>query len=329
MVLEHFKTIVNYLAYGALIFTIINVYLTINKLWHRKHHQEVAESISLGGRFVAIFSGLVFVIEFVLRSKWQNLFNMGILIFSEIIQVLIGAGVWVIREDKKSLLQLIRQSLKLERRESGDLARLLFFPSHADKIIDILVQVAMIDEVIEPREKKFILAFAEQWHIAVNWEEVENRLMEGGATYTKLRHDMQAYLNSSPPSNQVSQLGELIRVLVEIDEEVTEQEQLILEELTGLIKEYVDKGGAKNEFNVALIPQNENQRAYIESEVDAVKQKNSLAGGDVYLVGPFYSLKYTELVSEKYRYQNLLSIPVKGSLRTGDYQFFEGNLDAV
>ncbi len=326
---QYFKTFIGYLAYGALAFTVVNVYLTLNKLWRRKHHREVAESVSLGGRFVAILSGLIFMLEFVLRAKWQNLLNMSILIFSEVVQILIGAGVWVMREDKQSLFQLIKQSLKLERRESGDLARLLFFPSHADKIIDILVQVSMIDEVIEPREKKFILAFAEQWHIPVNWKDVETRLIEGGTTYTKLRKDVRSYLDSSPPPEQASQLKELIRVLIEIDEEVTEQEELILDELTGLIKGYVEKGGAKNEFNVVLIPQSETQRHYIETQVADAGQKNSLAGGDVYLVGPFYSLKYAELISEKYRQQNLLSMPVKGNLRTGTYQFFEGNLDAV
>ncbi len=324
---QHFKIFIGYLAYGALGFTVVNVYLTLNKLWRRKHHREVAESVSLGGRFVAILSGLIFAVQFILFQKWQNLLNMSLLIFSEIVQILIGAGVWVAREDKKTLFQLIKQSLKLERRESGDLARLLFFPSHADKIIEILVQVSMIDGEIEEREKKFILAFAEQWHIPVNWATVEKRLIEGGTTYAQLRKDMEIYLESSPPPEQASQLSELIRVLVEIDEEVTDEEQLILAELTGLIQGYVDKGGTKNEFNIALVPQNQVQQTFIETKIPEAGQKNQVAGGVIYVIGPYYSLKYAELICAKYRQQNLLCMPVKGNLREETYQFFEGNLN--
>ena len=43
---------VSILAYGAIVFSIVEIYLTLNKLWSRKHIQEVADSISISARVI-------------------------------------------------------------------------------------------------------------------------------------------------------------------------------------------------------------------------------------------------------------------------------------
>lgn len=45
-------TIINALAYGSLLFAATAAYLQLNKLWSRKHIEEVADSVSIPGILV-------------------------------------------------------------------------------------------------------------------------------------------------------------------------------------------------------------------------------------------------------------------------------------
>ena len=101
------------------------------------------------------------------------------------------------------------------------------------------------------------------------------------------------YLKTEPPAEQATQLGDLITMLVNVDNEVSEEEELILAELTGLIGNYVNKDALQSLFNVAVIPQNPQQIEHAEETLKDAK-RGEIAGGQAFFTGPFYSLKYAE-----------------------------------
>jgi hypothetical protein len=308
--------------YLSITFTALNVYLTLNKLWSRKHHRAVAESISLGGRFVAIAAVTIISLNFIFHDHWQGVVNMSILISSEFLQVLIGAGFWVESERKKGLFNLIRSALELEKNESTDLAKAIFRPSSADKVIEILRQVAMIDGVLDNREKQFINSFATSWGIEIPWEEISNKAVNE-LDFDQLRTSMTSYLSTVPPKEQVLQLGDLLSLLVKIDDEVSESEELMLEELNGLIRKYTDTSEESWEYYTAIVPQNPEQDEAIRAEVGEEGKKQPLAGGMMYLIGPYYSPKYTEIMCEKYRSHRYLSMVIQKDIKSEKFRFFD------
>lgn len=321
--LLHAKEIFKYLGFLSIPFTMINVYLTLNKLWNRRHQKAVAESISITGRIIAIVGVLVFIVNFILNGVWLSLINMFVLLILETVQILIGAGVWVDSGKKRSFWDLIKQSLQLERKESADLAKFLFKPTNAEEIIVILKQVAMIDGVLDDREKKFVRSFADNWKIKLSWDNFSSKTAED-VNYNALRQSMMRYLETTPPPEQASQLGDLLNLLVKADNEVSEDEELILEELMGLINNYVDRGSERIQYSVAILPQNTEQEESIRNISD-VGQKNKISGGYAYILGPFYSVKYAEIMCEKYRQQNLMVLAVQGNIQSGNYKFINTN----
>jgi AAA+ ATPase superfamily predicted ATPase len=308
--METLKYIIGIMAFGSVGFSIINVYLTVNKLWKRKHLKVVAESISIVGRFIAITAGTLMTLDFFLHSQWLGVADRSVYIVASVVQIMIGAGFWVQGKKKKKIWILIKEALQLETKESAELAKSIFRPSHAEKIIDILAEVAMIDHVLDNREQQFIQNFADSWNIDLKWDELKIKMNSAEFSFDSLRNDMEEYLRTSPPPDQASQLGDLITMLVNVDNDISEEEELMLAELTGLIGNYVHKDALQSLFNVAIIPQSTEQDIYLEKTLAEAK-KGLFAGGRAYFMGPYYSEKYAEIICQKYRSNEYLSIPVE------------------
>lgn len=301
--------IVELMTIGSVVFAAINVYLTLNKLWKRKHLAVVAESISLFGRFIAITAISLMLVDFIRSSHWFGAADRIIYLLAAIVQVLIGAGLWIEDRKNKPFWTLIRQALRSERAETANLAMALFRPSHAEKILDILTQVALIDNELANKEKRFIQSFAKSWSIHINWTDLEKRMKNGQFNYDRLRRSMEYYLATAPPMEQASQLGDLISNLVNVDNDVSQEEELILAELLGLIGNYVNQNSLKSLYNVAIIPQTKYQDKDIK-EILPEAQRQSFGGGYAYFIGPYYSEKYAEVICEKYRLMDYLAVPI-------------------
>ncbi len=306
--MELFRQILHILVISSVGFSVLNVYLTINKLWKRKHLKVVADSISVAGRLVAFVGGSILGLNLLLDAEWLGGTNRMLFVILAILQTFIGIGFWVESESGKNFFQLLRDSLRDERKESAELAKSFFRPSHAELVLDILTEVALIDEVLDPREREFIQAFADSWKIKISWEEIEKRLAKGQFSYDKLRENMILYLKTHPPHFQTSQLADLLNMLVNIDEEVSEEEDLILAELTGLIHGYMHAGEAQKHYEVALIPQDKLQEEEMALLLKDISKKSELAGGYAFRLGPFYSQKYAQVICDKYREMEYFSI---------------------
>ncbi len=306
--METFQKIISALAFAFIGFNLVEIYLTVNPLWKRKHERVVAESVSVSGNLLSFTVGTIFAINSLLTGEYvsftDNILFNGLAVFN----ILVGMSLWVPGERKKGLWTLIKETLNLERKEAGDLAKSFLKPSGAKKIINILSQVAMIDEVIDPREKEFIQSFANHWGINLSWENLTtNSGADASVNLINLRQDVTDYLATSPPQKQVSELKDIIDALVNIDEEVSEKERLIMGELDGLLSEYISQEPNAARYHVVVVPQNERQVQVITTSLSELT-RYEVGEGFAYHSNPFYSKEYADVISDGYRSLNLLSI---------------------
>ena len=305
--MEAFERVISILAFLSIGFSLAEVYLTVNQIWKRKHERAVAESISVTANLVSLIPGIIFALNYLLQGEVIGLIDTTLFGGLAIFYILVGMSIWVEGERKKGLWTLIKETLNLERQEAGDLARSLFKPSGANKVISILSQVAMIDEVLDDREKQFIQNFADNWNIKYSWDDIQNnRNAETSLNLIMLRQDVRDYLSTSPPHKQVAEFKDIINTLVNIDEEVSEQERLILGELEGLFSAYINQGSNPAQYHVIVVPQNDRQLQVVMNLPELSPYE--VAEGTAYHSEPFYSKEYADIISEGYRSLNLFSI---------------------
>lgn len=310
--LEIFQKVVSALAFASLGFALVEVYLSANKLWTRKHETEVAESISVAAEIIGVVPGIIYSLNYMLQRQWQGMLDSLLYLGLGLFYIVVGVKFWVEGERRKGLWRLLKQALKQDKQEAGNLAKSFLKPSGANTILKIFAQIAMIDEDLEPREKEFIQSFADNWNIDVNWEELtSNRKSGSDVNYVKLRQDLADYLATSPPENQVSQFKDTIAALVTIDEEVSEQEQLILAELNGMLSRYLDENYHLEAYHVIIAPQNERQSELIATTLRELSEY-PVAEGNAYHCGPFYSKEYAQIVCDRYRSLNLFGMVATG-----------------
>ncbi len=304
--MEELRTFIRLLTVASLGLAAVQIYLTLNKLWTRKHEKVVAESISIYGELIGLIPLFLLTLSFFLDRQWEGVIDGLLWITAGTVTVAIGTGLWVEGRRGRGFLKLMRDAMALERTEVGDLARAFFRPSSADKILDLLAQVALIDEELDQRERSFIQAFADNWGVELKWEELVDRSTQVGLDTIRLRDGIADYLSTSPPPRQVEQLGDVIVALVEADEEIAASEELILTEVGGMLRSYVDAGSERPGFAVVLVPQSGEQEHAIRSVLPGL-DKEEVAGGSAYVAGRYFSDQYAQMVSEQYRALNVFT----------------------
>jgi hypothetical protein len=307
-IMESFKSLISTLAFASLGFSIAAAYLKINKIWKRKHIEEVANSVSIAGNVVDLIPLTFFALNFLLVAQWQGLIDSIIWIAAGMVSVLIGSGMWVQKHHNKSFWTRVKEALKLERSEVGDLASALFRSSSAEIIMEMLAQFAYIDRELEANEKAFIQAFADKWNLEVEWEKLaELADVDRPLRLVKARETVDLYLKTTPPDEQAAQLIDVLQTLVRIDKTVTDQEKLILDEVNGLLLDYISYIDSPANYSVVIAPQSRAQESAIAALLPD-KEKTEVAGGFVYTVGSYYSKEYAELICDQYRTMGYLTI---------------------
>lgn len=299
--MELFKSFISIMAYASLGFSFAAAYLKINKIWKRKHIAEVANSVSIMGNVFDIIPLTFFSLNFFLVAQWQGLIDSVLWIFAGVMSVLIGSGLWVQGNRGMSFWTRLKESLKLEKSEVGYLATSFFRPSGAEIILEIFARFAYIDRDLVAREQELIQSFADTWHLDINWEEHRKLAdLEQPVSFVKTRGTVARYLKTSPPAAQVAQLIDVLHALVEIDENVSDQENVILDEVHKFLLGYIDDSEVHANYTVIIAPQNRKQDAAIGALLPDV-QKIEVAGGSGYLVGSFYSQDYADVICDQYR----------------------------
>jgi hypothetical protein len=299
--MEAIKSVIGILAYASLGFSAAAAYLKLNKVWKRKHNAEVANSVSIAGNVIDIIPLTFFALNFMIVAQWQGLIDSMIWIITGIAFVFIGSGLWVEGKRQKSFWLRVKEALKLESTEIGELASALFRSSNAEIILDVLTQFAYIDRKLGIREKKFIRTFADNWRLEINWDEFEKLAsLEQPERFVKARETVARYLKTSPPDEQVVQLIDVLQALIRVDESLSAQEALMMEEVRGQLLDYHSNTIVKPNFSVIIAPQSQEQDAAIAALLPNV-EKVEVAGGIGYAVGSYYSHDYAAVICDQYR----------------------------
>ncbi|MEJ2216281.1 MAG: hypothetical protein P8099_06660 [Gemmatimonadota bacterium] len=285
-------------AVGVVIAAVSN-YLIINKLWKRRMKKDVAESISLGAALLGLATGLPFFFQFTLIDHTPlPAAKQAIGILTAVVLLLIGSGTWVRENRGKRFSKLFVRALNLERHESADLIKTLIQPKGAEHILGILEQLARVDRRIDEREIALIHDFAHRWKLdppALTAGEVA-----GAASLVAVRDAMLDYLALKPPPEQASDLMDLLRVFVRVDTEVSEEEETVVEELNGVMAQYLNgEGQEPTTYEVVIVPQSEQQVDAVRSLIPGAELKPA-RGGRVFSVGRFFSSRYAEVVCGRY-----------------------------
>jgi len=294
------RSTIQFLAAASLLLAAVQIYLTLNKLWKRKHEPAVADSISIMGEFVGLVPLFLLTLNFMLQGQWAGTVDGILWLAAGGASIAIGTGMWVEGRRGQGFFTLLRGALALERQEVGDLAKRFFHPAGARRILRILGHVALIDDHLDDREKEFIQSFVDAWGVEFSPEALRDGRAEGHLNYRVLREDVQAYLAASPPPAQVQQLSDVVNALVHVDEQVTNQEELILAELEGMWTAYLDAEVEVPYFAVAVVPQSPDQDRAIADVIPNVG-KAPVEGGEAYVVGRYHSERFAEVMGRQYR----------------------------
>ena len=285
---------------SALMFSIFQFYLKINKVWKRRKISEVANSISI----VASLLGFATLIPFLLNSILISAdypsavkYVLGLILAT--VFTLISMGYFVEENRDKNFFSLLLDALGAEKSESTDLLSAMLRPHGANKIIEILTQLGAIDDDIAQEEVDLINDFAEKWHI--NIPDIKIGKPEKATNLIDLKKLVQSYLDEKPDVEVAQNLVDLINMMAEADDEVTEEEAMAVGEFTGMIAHYVsmEEGGSIDAFEVVIVPQNDEQTEAVRElipNIESVKKR----GGIIFIVGTFYSEDYANAVCSKY-----------------------------
>lgn len=292
-----FLGFVEFLVAIGLILALVSNYLVINKLWKRRMVREVADSVSIAAALLGLFNAIPFLILFMLIDhSTAGAAKTAISIVTATVFVLIGSGLWVAELRDRGFRRLFMRALKLERRESADLIRQFVQPKGAEQILRVLHQLASVDGHIDEREAELIRDFAREWRLpAPGAADAEPQ-----ADLITLRRSVKEYLKLRPPETQVGQLRDVLQLLAESDARVTWQESVALEEVNGMLAQYI--AGAEAEFDmheVLIVPQSEQQIEAVRTLLPGREEK-VLRGGRVFSAGRFHSPRYAEFVCQRY-----------------------------
>ena len=295
-----FEKLISVLVSGALIFSVIKGYLTVNKIWKRKKNEEVASSISIVAAMLGFAVGLPFLLNsLIITQDYFSAAKSVVALFLATVFTLIGTGFFVDKNRGKGFFKLLGEALKLEGKESGDLITDMIRPKGARKIIDILHKLAAIDEEIAKEEIDLINQFADKWGIDI--PELQPGKVENVTSLVELKSLVQSYLDEGPDTDVAEGLVDLMNLMAEADDEVTKEEEMAVAEFTGMIAYYVssEKGGDIEMFEVSIVPQGDKQMESVREllpDLDMVESR----GGRVFKVGKYFSEDYAEAVCSKY-----------------------------
>lgn len=302
------ETIVNGLAYGSLLFMVTAAYLQLNKLWARKHLPDVAASISIPGILVESIPLFFFGLYFLQKGEIVGIIDSVVWLLSAVLLVMIGAGFWVPGQRRQGLMNLIRQSMRLERVELANLANAVLHPGAERDLIRVLSLVAAVDGHIDEREKHLIELFAQRWDLDIDWIDLQQpRSMRD--RIIRATEAVEAYLQTMPSKDQVGHLLDLLKMIVQADAHTSEEEQTLVTELQGRINHFLNQSGTDSRITVVIAPQNQEQ----DEAARRLLQTSGpveLAGGKGHKVGEYFSRQYAQLICDEYRALGFFTVMV-------------------
>ena len=303
--------IIAFLVTSALFISIFQFYLKLNKVWKRRGIAEVANSISIVAAILGFGVGFPFLLNSLFISgdypaAGKSVLGLGM----AVMMTLISMGYFVEENRGKGFFRLLFDALGAEKNESTDLLSSMLRPRGATKIIEILTQLAAIDDDVAQEEIDLINEFAKRWRIDI--PKLKPGAPENITNLVELKELVQSYLNEKPDVEVAQNLVDLINMMAEADDEVTEEESMAVGEFTGMIAHYVsqEEGGSIDAFEVVIVPQNEKQSHAVKDLIPNINPVQK-QGGEIFIVGTFYSEDYANAVCGKYISLGLFTNSIK------------------
>ncbi len=305
---DNFETTVRIITYSTLLMSMFQLYLRANKIWKRKQEQEVAESQSIAGLSLLMLNCLIWFVYYIIESDYASLIDTSIIMAEAFLFLLISTGLWVKRPHKLTFWKLVKQALKLERKEADYLLKRFFKPINAEKIIQMLHQLAMIDNEFDPNEQAILESFAKEWNIDYKPDRLNKEQTKvTSENYMRLRKNLEEYLKIDPPIEQVAQLKDMMQAIINADEKITDEEELISSELMGIISNYLKREEKIDLHHVLIVPQKPEHEGLIQ-ELMPEALKVNISGGIAYSVGAYYSNIYAEMICKQFRQAKMFTI---------------------
>ena len=304
-----FVDLLNWLALLSIAATFLYLYLKTNKIWKRKHLTEVAEAQSLTGLTILILNCFLWVMYYIYvvpdTKAWVD---QAVYIIEGVIFFTIGTGIFIKGRKGFGIWRLIKNALKLERKEADYLLKQFLKPMHAEVILQILHQIALIDEEFDPKEQEIIKVFAKDWNIIYDYEKLEQeRKQSSHDSFYQIQKTVTKYLEREPPAEQVAQLKDMVTTMIQADEKVTAEEELISTEIIPMLDGHLNKEKKAPKYEVLVVPQEAYHDVIMEEEFpNTIKVKK--AGGMAYIIGSYYSPQFAEKMCSRYREMNLFTV---------------------
>ncbi len=281
----------------------VSGYLTINKLWKRRHDISVVNSISVVSVVLSAFVYGCLAIKFaVFEGSFIFAFDAGLNSMLMAAIFFIGIGMWLSENRNVSIYRMSIRALNLEKRESLNLLKLMINPHGSERLLAILVKTASIDNELAPQEIQIISEFAKHWNI--NPPNLVAGTVNERVTFAELRESVIGYIETGPPKEQASNLIDILEILIKADSKTSPEEEAILEELSGIITDYTtdEKVTATPSFEVVVVPQTEHQIEAVTELLGAEATAATRSGSDsTYIAGKFHSEKYALEMTENYK----------------------------
>ncbi len=281
-------------------------YLTLNKLWPRKHEPEVASSFSVVAQIIGIASTIPFLLNSVLvLGDWklaiQQLMTLALTTFF----LFLGIGFWVKERRRLGLWQKFLKALKQESKESTNLIQALSQPSGKKQLLSMLYRLAWLDDKLDEKEKQYLQMFADNWEIDIQHLLQQPPPEKGLEKFNKIREEVISYLATKPSQEQALSLSDVVRTLVKIDQVVTREEELIAEEVCDILNNYAGQG--KRAVYGLIIKPDPAQEPNLRKLVASL-QEEYILGGCGFLVETYQTQAYAEALSEFYREQGFFTV---------------------
>ncbi|MCP4460094.1 MAG: hypothetical protein GY816_19030 [Cytophagales bacterium] len=294
-----FQTLIHFLAYGAIIFSLIEVYLMLNKLWSRKHIKEVTDSISISARVMGIVPATIFTVNYFFEEQWQGVIDGMIWIFAAIMQIVVAAGLWVVGNKNRDIFDLIRRSIKDESKELNNLAKFIFQVSSREKIIDLLAAMALTDKILNDEEKKFVENLASNWEIKVSWDKLIGRFKKKDiSALINLSIEMRKYMELHPTKKEFKLLLKCMRQLSDQSGYSRPENQYIIDEFVESYAVHTERI-QPDRYQVQVVPQEKEQHEKMHAS--GVSMTSAYIGsGFTYVFGPIYTQNFAEKVTVEF-----------------------------
>jgi tellurite resistance protein len=281
-------------ALAGLMLSAVITYLKVNKIWSRKHHREVAESISITAAILSLFTTLPFLLKFLVIDK--DFVAAGRFVLSLVgffVFFLVGIGVWVARDERRNLWSLLARSLNMERAEMGYLVRSLTSPKEARPVLRVLQALACADDELDPRERDIVESVARSLGV-----EPGPILCSTAPKLEEGREAFAEFLALKPTQERIAKVLDLARMLARADKNVSSEEHMLLAEMEMMARAV--RHGLEPRWEVLLVPQDEEERRLIESRLPESAPVRR-GGGTVYVAAAFHSDGFARAACEPWR----------------------------